>query len=100
VLGLTALAYLAGAWRIRGGAALRAAVTWKTLVAGVGFFGAYALVLLALRLAPAASVAAVRESSVVMATGVLAIGGREQIGAARLVGAVAVVAGIALISLG
>jgi drug/metabolite transporter (DMT)-like permease len=100
VLGLTAIAYFAGAWRLRGRAALRAAVTWKTLLAGVGFFGAYALALLALRIAPAASVAAVRESSVVMATAVLAIGGREQIGAPRLIGAVAVVAGIALISLG
>ena len=100
VLGLTALAYAAGVWRLRGGAALRAAVTRKTLLAGVGFFGAYALALLALRLAPAASVAAVRESSVVMATVFLAITGREKIGAERLAGAIAVVVGIALISLG
>jgi drug/metabolite transporter (DMT)-like permease len=63
-------------------------------------FGAYALALAALRLAPAASVAAVRESSVVMATAVLAITGRERIRPERLAGAVAVVAGIALISLG
>ncbi len=100
VLGLTALAYGLGVWRMRGAAALRSAVTPKTLLAGVGFFGAYALVLLALRLAPAASVAAVRESSVVMATAVLALSGREKVGVARIVGAVAVVAGIALISLG
>ena len=100
VFALTALAYLLGAWRWRGPVALRAAVTPKTLLAGVGFFGAYALVLLALRLAPAASVAAVRESSVLIATAFLAIGGRERIGAARALGAVAVVAGIALISLG
>jgi drug/metabolite transporter (DMT)-like permease len=100
VFGATAIAYLSGVWRLRGGAALRAAVGWRTAVAGVGFFGAYALTLAALRLAPAASVAAVRESSVVIATVVLAIGGRERIGPARLVGAVAVVAGIALISLG
>jgi drug/metabolite transporter (DMT)-like permease len=45
-------------------------------------------------------VAAVRESSVLIAALVLALGGREQIGPARLAGAVAVVAGIALISLG
>jgi drug/metabolite transporter (DMT)-like permease len=100
VLGITALAYAVGVWRLRGAAALRAAVTVKTALAGIGFFGAYALALLALRLAPAASVAAVRESSVVMATAVLAIGGREKVGATRLLGAVAVVAGIALISLG
>jgi drug/metabolite transporter (DMT)-like permease len=37
---------------------------------------------------------------VVIATAVLAVGGREQIGLRRLVGAAAVVTGIALISLG
>jgi drug/metabolite transporter (DMT)-like permease len=70
------------------------------VLAGVGFFGSYALTLAALRLAPAASVAAVRESSVLMAAAALAIGGREELGPARFAGAVAVVAGIALISLG
>lgn len=99
IFGITSLAYLLGAWRLRGGGALRAAVTGRTLLAGVGFFGAYALALLALRLAPAASVAAVRESSVLMATVVLAVGGREKIGIGRLLGAVAVAGGIALISL-
>ena len=92
--------YVLAVWRVRGGAALRAAVSRTTLLAGVGIFGAYALALAALRLAPAASVSAVRESSVVMATAVLAITGRERIGPGRLIGAVAVVAGIALISLG
>jgi drug/metabolite transporter (DMT)-like permease len=100
VFGVTAVVYLAGVWRARGGAALRVAVSWRTVLAGVGFFGAYALTLAALRLAPAASVAAVRESSVVMAAAVLALTGRERVGAERLAGAVAVVAGIALISLG
>jgi drug/metabolite transporter (DMT)-like permease len=100
VFGLTAVAYVLGVWRIRGGASLRAAVSSKTVLAGVGFFGAYALTLAALRLAPAASVAAVRESSVVMAAAALAIGGREQLGPARFAGAVVVVTGIALISLG
>ena len=46
------------------------------------------------------AVAAVRESSVVIATGFLAITGREHVGGLRLVGALAVVDGIALISLG
>lgn len=100
VFGVTAIAYVLGAWRARGRAALRAAVRWSTLLAGVGFFGAYALTLAALRLAPAASVAAVRESSVVIATAVLAISGREKVGVERVAGAVAVVAEIALISLG
>lgn len=100
VLAVTAVAYVAGAWRSQGGAALRAAIGFSSLVAGVGVFGSYALVLAALRLAPAASVAAVRESSVVIATAVLATGGREHVGVKRLIGAVAVVAGIAMISLG
>jgi drug/metabolite transporter (DMT)-like permease len=100
VLTVSAVAYLAVAWRLQGGAAMRAAIGPASLVAGVGVFGSYLLVLAALRLAPAASVAAVRESSVVIATAALAIGGREQVGIRRLVGALAVVAGIAMISLG
>ena len=100
VLGVPAVVYVLAVWRVRGGSALRAAVNRNTLVAGVGMFAAYALALAALRLAPAASVSAVRESSVVIATAVLAITGRERIGAERLIGAVAVVAGIALISFG
>src|SRR5207302_8971236 len=77
VFGATGVAYVLGVWRLRGGAALRAAVKPPALLAGIGFFGAYALTLAALRLAPAASVAAVRESSVLIATAVLAISGRE-----------------------
>ncbi len=100
VFGVTAIGYVLGVSRVRGGAALTAAVNGRTLLAGVGLFAAYALTLAALRLAPAASVAAVRESSVVMATAFLAVSGREKIGLERLVGVVAVVVGIALISLG
>lgn len=100
VFGLTATGFVLGVWRVRGGARLRAAVSWRTALAGLGFFGSYALTLAALRLAPAASVAAVRESSVLIAAAVLAIGGREELGPARFAGAVAVVGGIALISLG
>jgi drug/metabolite transporter (DMT)-like permease len=100
VFGLTAVTYLVGTLRSRGTRALRRAVRFSTVVAGAGFFGSYALALAALRLAPAASVAAVRESSVVIATVALAIGGREAIGAGRLAGAAVVVAGIALIALG
>ena len=100
VFGCVSIVYLLGVWRARGGAALRAAVSWSTGLAGVGFFGAYALTLAALRLAPAASVAAVRESSVLIAAAVLAFTGREEMSAERLAGAVAVVGGVALISLG
>jgi drug/metabolite transporter (DMT)-like permease len=100
VFGVVAVVYLVGVWRARGRAALRAAIGWRTVVAGIGFFGAYALTLAALRLASAASVAAVRESSVVIAALVLAVAGREEMSVERLVGAAVVVAGIALISLG
>jgi len=100
VFGVTAVGYVLFVLRLRGGTALRAAVNRRTLLAGVGFFGAYALTLAALRLAPAASVAAVRESSVVMATAFLALTGRERVGRERLAGAIAVVIGIALISVG
>jgi drug/metabolite transporter (DMT)-like permease len=100
VFGLTTIVYGLGAWRIRGASAVRAAVGWRTVLAGIGFFGAYALTLAALRLAPAASVAAVRESSVVMAAAALALSGRAEMSRERFAGAAAVVAGIALISLG
>lgn len=100
VYGITATAYVAGVWRVRSGAALRRALSPATVLAGVGFFAAYALTLAALRLAAAAPVAAVRESSVLIATAALAISGRERVGVERLAGAVAVVGGIALIALG
>jgi drug/metabolite transporter (DMT)-like permease len=100
VFGVTAIAYVSGVWSVKGGAAMRAALTGSAVLAGIGFFVAYALTLAALKLASAASVAAVRESSVVIAAAVLAISGREHIGAQRLAGAVAVFAGIVLISLG
>lgn len=100
VLAALAIVYVLGVLRVRGAAALRAAITRSSLVAGIGFFGAYGLTLAALRLGPAASVAAVRESSVVIATVYLALGGRERVGPQRLIGAAAVVAGIAMISLG
>ena len=54
----------------------------------------------ALKLAPAATVAAVRESSVVVAAAALALSGREEMGRGRLSGAGLVAAGVALISLG
>lgn len=100
VFAVVGAVYVVGVWRLRGGRTLQAAVNARSLLAGLGYFGAYALTLAALRLAPAASVAAVRESSVVMAAGFLALSGRERVGWARLLGAVAVVGGIALISLG
>jgi drug/metabolite transporter (DMT)-like permease len=99
VFGLAGTGYVAGVLRVRGAPAIRAAANRTTLLAGVGFFGSYVLVLAALRLASAASVAAVRESSVVMATAYLAVRGREHVTRERLAGSVSVLAGIVLISL-
>jgi uncharacterized membrane protein len=61
-------------------------------------FAAYALVLAALDLAPAAPVAAVRETSVVIAVALAAVFLHERVTGARAAGAVAVVAGVALLS--
>jgi uncharacterized membrane protein len=100
VFAATATGYAAGAWRARGAAALRAAVNASSVLAGIGYFGSYALVVAALKLAPAASVAAVRETSVLMAAVYLAIRGRERVTLERLAGSASVLAGIVLISLG
>ena len=83
----------------RGTSALRAQLTVSTVVAAVASFGAYALVLAALRLAPAPEVAAVRETSVVIAALLAGAFLRERVGIERLVGAVSVAVGVALIAL-
>jgi drug/metabolite transporter (DMT)-like permease len=98
VLVLTALPYAAAVAVTRGRAALRHAATPRTVAAGLAMFGAYALTLAALEVAEAAPVAALRETSVVMATAAAAIAARELVPARRLAGAVAVVAGIAAIA--
>ena len=98
VFAAVAPGYVAGVWRSRGGAAIRAAVSWRAVLAGAGFFVAYGLTLAALREAPAAAVAAVRETSVVLAVGWLALSGREAVTRGRAAGAVVVVLGVALIS--
>jgi drug/metabolite transporter (DMT)-like permease len=100
VFAVTAAGYLIPTWHSRGTHAMRAAVTWRTLIAGIGFFGGYALVLAALRIAPAAPVSAVRETSVLIAAAVLVISGRERLAIGRILGSVAVVGGIACIAFG
>jgi len=77
----------------------RVALMPRTAAAGLAMFGAYALVLAALRLASAASVAAVRESSVVIAVALAAVLLREPVGPRRFAGAVLVAAGVVLIAL-
>jgi drug/metabolite transporter (DMT)-like permease len=100
VLGVCAVAYLATVLSRRGSAAVRAALGWRSVLAGVGMAAAYALVLFALERAEAAPVAAIRETSVVMATVAAAVLGRERVPASRIAGAVVVVAGVAAIALG
>lgn len=78
---------------------LRAAASPIPAVAGVISFVAYALVLAALARAPAASVAAVRETSVLMVAALAAPTLGERVGWARLLGAALVALGIALIVL-
>jgi drug/metabolite transporter (DMT)-like permease len=95
----TAVLYLAAAAALRGPGALVAELRPPTVLAGLGMFGAYALALAALARAAAAPVAAVRESSVVIATALAAAVLGERIGRRRWAGAVLVVAGVAAIAL-
>jgi drug/metabolite transporter (DMT)-like permease len=79
---------------------LRAAARPLPALAGILSFTAYALVLAALLRASAASVAAVRETSVLIAAFLAAPLLAERVGPARLSGAALVVGGVALIALG
>jgi drug/metabolite transporter (DMT)-like permease len=81
----------------RGAAPLRTSVKPSLLVAGLCGSVAYALVLAALTLAPAALVAAVRETGVVMATAMGALLLGERVEPARWLGSVVVVVGIVLL---
>jgi drug/metabolite transporter (DMT)-like permease len=100
VMLLTALAYLPVALRLRGVSALRAELRLPAIAAGITAFAAYGLVLAALERAAAASVSAVRETSVVMAAALAAVVLREPVGVVRLAGSAVVVGGVALIALG
>ena len=93
------LGFLALTLARRGRHAVREAVGPASVAAGLATFGAYILVLAALSRAPAAPVAAVRETSVVIATALAAPLLRERVGPARLAGAALVVAGVALLGI-
>ena len=80
--------------------ALRAEIGVATFAAAACSFGAYALVLAALSLAPAAAVAAVRETSILFAVALAAVALRERVGPVRVAGAVLVVVGVALVAKG
>jgi len=78
---------------------LVAAAAPATVLVGAAAGGAYLLVLLALRLASAPAVSAVRESSVVIATALAAVVLNERVGPTRAIGAAIVAAGVALLAL-
>ena len=80
------------------GPELRAELRARAVLTGAFVVGAYGSVLAALRLADAAPVAAVRESSVVIAAALASAFLHEPVGARRFGGAVLVVAGVAAIA--
>lgn len=93
------LGYAAAVLATRGKARVRAEIGAAAILAGLASFGAYSLVLAALARAPAAPVAAVRETSVVIATALAARVLHERVGAVRLAGSGLVAGGIALLAL-
>jgi drug/metabolite transporter (DMT)-like permease len=102
---LPAVAYaVAVAWSKGGGGPdgrrrLVASLSPANALLGIGMFGSYGLVLAALQLAPAAPVAAARETSIVIATAFGALLLHERVTRARLAGAVTILAGVAVIAL-
>jgi drug/metabolite transporter (DMT)-like permease len=71
----------------------------RTALTAAATFGAFLMVLAAFRLAPAAPVAAVRETSVVIAAILAAVVLHEHVGPRRIAGAILVAAGVAAIVL-
>lgn len=94
-----ALVYGAFVLRTRGGAAIRGEATPRLVLVALLLFGTYILVLLALREAPAASVSAVRETSVVIATVLAALAAHQPLRPSRIAGASLVALGVALVAL-
>jgi drug/metabolite transporter (DMT)-like permease len=94
-----AVGFLLLTLRRRGRAAVRAAIGAPAVAAGLFTFGAYILVLAALARAPAAPVAAVRETSIVIATALAVPFLHERVGPARIAGSVLVVLGVLLLAI-
>jgi drug/metabolite transporter (DMT)-like permease len=93
----TAVAYGAGVLIAKGPGALRAELNPWSAAAGLLIFVPYSLYLVALRLAAAAPVAAVRETSIVIATALAAVFLGERVTPLRFAGAAVVVAGVVLV---
>lgn len=100
VLAPVALATVVLQLGTEGRESVRTGLGLPAVLAGILSFLAYALALAALELAPAATVAAVRETSILFAVGLGAIMLRERVSPVRTVGAALVVAGVALAALG
>jgi drug/metabolite transporter (DMT)-like permease len=99
VMILPAFGYLAIVATLRGTAALRAELNLSSIVAGLLILTPFSLFLYALELAPAAPVAAVRETSILVATALGALVLKERVSAGRWAGAALVAAGVILVSL-
>jgi drug/metabolite transporter (DMT)-like permease len=84
--------------RRKGLPAIRAEARLPAVAAGAALFVSYALLLAALDRAPAAAVAAVRETGVVLVAVSAWLVLKERVGPGRLGGAVLVAGGIALLS--
>jgi drug/metabolite transporter (DMT)-like permease len=93
------IVYAAGVLAWKGFPAVSSELNASSIVAGLATFTAYALVLAALERAAAAPVAAVRETSVVLATAGAALVLGERVRPLRLAGAVLVAGGVALLGL-
>ena len=98
-MAMPSIAYAAAIVRLKGRSAIRAELGPASIAAGIATFGAYALVLAALERASAASVAAVRETSVVIAALLAGSVLGERVGWPRLARAGLVAGGVALLSL-
>ena len=99
ILGIPGIFALLFVLRRGGAARLRASFNATSMLGGVFSIAAYVLILTALTTAPAASVAAVRESGVVIAAILGAVVLHERGGPMRVLGAIVVALGIALVVL-
>jgi len=100
VVGLPAVAWSGWLAVVDGPARLRRALTPPLVAGGLAALAAYGLVLVALGMASAPGVAALRETSIVMATVMAAVVLRERVEGSRWVGSLVLVAGIALVVAG
>jgi uncharacterized membrane protein len=100
VVGIPAVAWSGWLAVTHGPARLRGALTPSIVAGGVAAMAAYGLILLALGMAWAPGVAALRETSIVMATIMAAVVLHERVERSRWAGSVVLVAGIALVVAG